>query len=365
MTNSLQRLVKLYPEKPWNWYGLTANPAITLEFIQANPELPWKRDFFVTNPNVTWDYIRDNGLLNSIHLSRNPNITWDNIQESLGFPGIIHKPMVVYTPPIDQPICWDWAQLLANSNITWETIRGNPIFDYPLYHDHHRDWNWAKLSANSSITWEIYKANSDLPWKRYYISTNPSITPEIVRANPITPQDNRNGTDLQTNGWDWEGLSVNPNTTWEFVRENPKPLTYSRVWGNRGWDPLELTRNPNMTLDIIRNNPFPGGLEWCIRGLSMNPNITWEYVRDNPVVTLGGLSDSWNWAELSLNRFECHPVVKRRQERRIALGKRLIPLQTKVREWYWNPLNTNMIRRLEESFDRLVEEDRVSRRVYH
>jgi len=33
--------VKAYPNKPWNWYGLSNNPNITFDIVKAYPDKPW------------------------------------------------------------------------------------------------------------------------------------------------------------------------------------------------------------------------------------------------------------------------------------------------------------------------------------
>ncbi len=80
-----------YPNKDWDWFGISSNPNITWEIIQRYPGLSWK-----------WS-----------ELSRNPNITWEIIQANL-----------------DKP--WDWYFLSSNPNITWEIVKDNPD----------KDWSW-------------------------------------------------------------------------------------------------------------------------------------------------------------------------------------------------------------------------------
>ena len=40
-SNHITTLLSLYPAKPWDWYGLSCNPNITWDIVQANPEKPW------------------------------------------------------------------------------------------------------------------------------------------------------------------------------------------------------------------------------------------------------------------------------------------------------------------------------------
>lgn len=78
----LERLLKLFPDKPWNWYLLSQNQTIRLKFIQQNLDLKWKFDELSTNPNISWEFVEknlDRGW-NFEGLSLNPNITWNIVQ---------------------------------------------------------------------------------------------------------------------------------------------------------------------------------------------------------------------------------------------------------------------------------------------
>ena len=74
-------LLEKYPDKPWDWSGLSCNKNITMSDVLNNPDKPW-------------DWSR---------LSRNKNITMKDV---------LNNP--------DKP--WDWSRL---SNITIEFIEKN------------------------------------------------------------------------------------------------------------------------------------------------------------------------------------------------------------------------------------------------
>jgi hypothetical protein len=102
------------PDKPWKWFwGLSQNPNITWDIIQAHPDLPWNWE------NISW----------------NPNITWDIIEQN---------------PDKD----WDWMGITINETITLEIIEQN--LDKP--------WNWGRMLDNPNITWEFIKRNLDKQW---------------------------------------------------------------------------------------------------------------------------------------------------------------------------------------------------------
>ena len=86
------------PDKPWNWYWLSANPNITMEIVAANPDAPWDWSWLSENPNITWEIV-----------AANPDAQWD------------------------------WSELSANPNITWKIVAANP--DAP--------WDWSALSRNT------------------------------------------------------------------------------------------------------------------------------------------------------------------------------------------------------------------------
>ena len=35
-------IIEKYPNKPWNWKGISCNPNITMEFIEKYPNKPWR-----------------------------------------------------------------------------------------------------------------------------------------------------------------------------------------------------------------------------------------------------------------------------------------------------------------------------------
>ena len=50
------------PDKPWKWFwGLSQNPNITWDIIQAHPDKNWywAHICYKHNPNITWKFIQD------------------------------------------------------------------------------------------------------------------------------------------------------------------------------------------------------------------------------------------------------------------------------------------------------------------
>ena len=60
MVNYLVKLLDLYPDKPWYWWGLSQNPNITWAVVKNNPDKPWNWRGLSQNPNITWDIVEQN-----------------------------------------------------------------------------------------------------------------------------------------------------------------------------------------------------------------------------------------------------------------------------------------------------------------
>ena len=53
-------LVKINPDKPWDWGELSMNPNITMQDVYDNPDKPWRWRLLSLNPNITLQDILDN-----------------------------------------------------------------------------------------------------------------------------------------------------------------------------------------------------------------------------------------------------------------------------------------------------------------
>jgi hypothetical protein len=56
--NTLIRLMKEFPDKPWSWYQLSYNPNITWDFIKLHLDKPW--DWRIISTHIAWDIIQSN-----------------------------------------------------------------------------------------------------------------------------------------------------------------------------------------------------------------------------------------------------------------------------------------------------------------
>lgn len=102
------------PYKQWDWYYISLNPTINIDFIIQN------------RPNIgNVDYGRA--------LSCNSNLTIDFIKKNPNH-------------------LWDWSYISQNPNITLEDIELNP--------DLNDFWNWRGVSSNPNlfhVTYSVYK----------------------------------------------------------------------------------------------------------------------------------------------------------------------------------------------------------------
>ena len=53
-------------DKPLDYYWLSNNPNITIEYVKNNPDKPWDWNELSSNPNITIEYVNDN-----------PDKSWD------------------------------------------------------------------------------------------------------------------------------------------------------------------------------------------------------------------------------------------------------------------------------------------------
>jgi hypothetical protein len=100
-----------HPEHPWNWYEISRNPNITMEYIMQHPEHPW----------------------NWYGISRNPNLTMEYIMQHPEHP-------------------WNWNGISYNPNLTMEYIAQHP--EHP--------WDWNEISGN-----DFKKAKNAFIEKKY------------------------------------------------------------------------------------------------------------------------------------------------------------------------------------------------------
>ena len=71
-------LLEKYPDKLWDWSGISCNPNITMEIIEKYPDKPWNWNGISCNPNLTMKFIEKNiNKICFISLSEN-KFTFEN-----------------------------------------------------------------------------------------------------------------------------------------------------------------------------------------------------------------------------------------------------------------------------------------------
>lgn len=135
--NQLWSLIELYPDKPWDWSQISANPSTTIDIINKHATI------------IAWYWSS---------ISMNKSITMDIIKQHIHYP-------------------WNWTTVSQNPNLTIEMIR-----EYP-----DKMWCWSTISKNKAITMDMIKNNLDLPWKWDMVGNNPNITMDMIDKYPQIP----------------------------------------------------------------------------------------------------------------------------------------------------------------------------------
>ena len=340
--NQLWTLINKYPNKPWDWDEILANPNTSqdklkqyiLGKIETHGGKKRERTIYVQirqmleNPNFK-DINFAKELYHNYLTSRdwadtsdiNPFI-FESIDEDpylLRYGGLLSmNPHLTFDFVISHKnIEWDLDAVSANKGITLKDIENNP--DY--------DWSYEGLSENPNVTLEFIEKHIDENWEWYSLSKNPHLTIEFVdkyvdknwgwyvisKHKNITIQDVEKRLGDERYRWDMKGLSRNPNITIEFVKDHVEGI------GRVKWDWEALSSNPGITMQDIESNPtLPW--KWYIV-FSTNPNFTVQYAdkynnygmfyeqfSHNPNLTADYVSKhidkKWNWAAISENKFE-------------------------------------------------------------
>jgi hypothetical protein len=310
LQNHLWLLIKLLPDKDWDWNAISRNINTTWDIIENNLDKPWDWGEISLNPNITLDIVRTNQTFSAgsrkgeviqwdyARLLCNINLTWEIISE--------HFPLEHL--PLGTMLCWN---LSRNKNITWDMVKKNidKQWDWMNLFDHikitakdiksiikiirsgrHESLHFGYLSRNSYIFLKDIENIPEFLEYTEYLSRNKNITWEFVKKHLDKP-------------WNWVSISQNSNITWEIIKNTrilPRnvcagPCDRSVTDNTSPWATIGVSSNPNITWDIVIANPeFP----WEIESLSYNPNITWKNVRDDNL--LHGKRD-WNYSFVSFN----------------------------------------------------------------
>ena len=94
------------------------------------------------------------------------------------------------------------------------------FFEFVLTHPD-KGWDWEGVSRNPNITMEDIISHPENPWNWWWISLNPNLTMEFINSHPEKP-------------WDWGNVSFNT-----FGWSNDSPLHY---WRSRKSNTIKNTR---------------------------------------------------------------------------------------------------------------------------
>lgn len=294
--NFLQNIVSRFPDKPWNWSLLSANPNISWDFIRNNPNLPWNWEKVCVNPNVTWEIVHAHAKMpngeewNWNHLCENPNVvnpaTIVYVQNCIIDPNrLLQNPTMVTHEYLTTPACYH--RLSANPGITQKQIE-----EAEDYTGTSRYWNWSELCKNRNLSLGFIRSHTSRLGDIGNLWSNP-----IVSYEDINNYEKR----VHKKKHERDGF-------YDYFA--PRAIPCQRK---------EITKNPNITWEIISKNPTRE--IWHIPSFAGNPNLTREI--------LNFLSDKYRddqenyidiWKYLSGNRLLHDPVV---YGRLIRNGKRL------------------------------------------
>src|SRR5271154_1494345 len=59
-SNHLMTLIKMFPDKNWNWQTVASNPNLPLGEITGYDKAQWDYEEVIYNPNMTWECIKNN-----------------------------------------------------------------------------------------------------------------------------------------------------------------------------------------------------------------------------------------------------------------------------------------------------------------
>ncbi len=254
MPEELLRLSALgvIPLTKWKWEYLTANLAFTMEFIKSHPLLPWVY----------------------VHIAGRPDVDLDLFVEKVV--NVEGKDSGEYLSSLEE--------LSANPSVTLVNI---------LKYSSAIRWNAKGMSRNPGLTLEFKSTifpSSDSrssEWDSFYVSSNRGIGLNDIEKT------------LTTGGWNWEGVSLNPNLRLNFILRNwnflKDKLDWESVSRNMGISFREIVNNVTGTDGSgIRVAGIPR-LPWNMRSLSRRRDIDLNFL-------LGKGKDlGWDWQELSEN----------------------------------------------------------------
>jgi hypothetical protein len=188
-------ILQLHLSRPWDWFHLSRNSRMTLEFIQST----------LKSRGYRWSW---SGM------SENPNLTLEFIEQNL------HR--------------FDSVILSGNINITPEFVELHP--DY--------EWEYMCLSFNSFFTFDYVQKNMNRDWYYYGLCSRFSNIIDLIEKHPDFP-------------WDWKGISLNPSLTFSFIEENIDRLYIPSLSSNPVITPYFVEKHPEYVWSFVELSSNP------------------------------------------------------------------------------------------------------------
>ena len=314
-----EELILHFPKKNWNWYHLSRNANVSMQFVLDHKNYPWDWNALSSNPNLQID-----------HVINNLDMPWDwrSISQN---PGILPKDIEEYPN-----LPWVWKAVSSNPNVRpefyerhknedWNVIWGlsrNPHFAGKIpfnfselscvdllscSHVEHADleyvighpeipWDWSSYTASYVEKYGIEKIleTPHLPWEKSQVfvcapiddrllslpdicweglSSNKTLTEDIIERYIDKP-------------WDWYHISFNDNISFEFAMKNASGSDKFAIFGSKKIPESVLHTIKNAKISDVKYN------------ISLNHHITPKIIYD--------LSDRLDWNLLSINSFLCN-----------------------------------------------------------
>ena len=316
----LEELIIRFPEKDWNWYHLSRNASISMQFISKHERYPWEWNAVSSNPNLKIGYVIAN---------LNKKWDWGSISQNPG----------IFPEDIDRHpnLPWEWRYISSNPNVRpdfyelhkekdWDIIWGlsrNPHFagklqlnfsemsetdlmicskvehvnlEYVIAHPEIR-WDWHSYTSSYARTYGIEKIleNPHLPWVTSRIFSSAPINEKLLSLPDVHWQSlsfNENLTDdlverYIDKPWDWYKVVIGKNISFEFAMRHVEDTRLQKyaIFGTK--------KIPKSMLKNTKNNPI---FEY-MSAISMNRHLTPGVICD--------LSSRVDWCMLSYNSFLC------------------------------------------------------------
>jgi len=243
-------------DKPWDMKLVSANPGVTVEFMENHPEIPWDMEGVSENPNVTVDYILEHPEMDWVvsYYSENPSVTQFHVLNDvieIDFQAWMSNVNCSFEFFCDHPeLDWDLECLCYIPNITVEEYMSVPDVDPDMIteirelfiQDIIKYPDFVRIDALRSpmiSLQDIRQYIKYLPTTRYACA-NPSIPIVDIMNDPIIEKD-------------FHYISINPILTSKDIDNYPGPYNYD-----------QLSKNPSITFKDILEHPGP----WNFRYLS-------------------------------------------------------------------------------------------------